>query len=392
MPDLVIRGGDVLRSGRIEPGVDLDIRGGKVAEIGRDLPRGSGVAEIDATDCWILPGLVDIHTHGLRDTAVDRDDIRRFAAHQLSCGVTACLATLAGSAAEDIARMRAILAETERFALTPNVAGFRPEILYLADASAGPAASLELPNEATTRALWEAAEGRIRIWDVSPELPGALAFVSWCRAHGVTASMAHSSASIDEVRTAVDAGLSLVTHFYDLFPQPRETDRGVYPAGVTDYINTEDRLSVEIIPDGVHAHPLLVGVTMRCKGAGRVAFVTDSLRGSGLPPGRYDGLDPDEPVEVTERRGIRRVSDDELCGSAITQLDALRNAVTVFGRPLTEASRLCSRTPARIAGLAGKGSLAPGMHGDAIVLDRGLALRATVVAGDVAWHAEEEYR
>lgn len=387
MPDLVIRGGDVLRSGRIEPGVDLAIRGGKVAGIGRGLACGPGTPEIDAADCWVLPGLVDIHTHGLRDAAVDRDDIRRFAAHQLSCGVTACLATLAGSAAEDIARMRTILAETERFALTPNIAGFRPEILYVADASAGPAASLELPNEATTRAIWEAAEGRVRIWDVSPELPGALEFAAWCRAHGVTASMAHSSASIAEVRAAVDAGLSLATHFYDLFPQPREIDHGVYPAGVVDYINTEDRLSVEIIPDGVHAHPLLVGVTMRCKGAGRVAFVTDSLRGSGLPPGRYDGLDPNEPVEVTEGRGIRRVSDDELCGSAITQLDALRNAVTVFGRPITEASRLCSETPARIAGLAGKGSLAPGRDGDAIVLDRGLALRATVVAGEVAWRA-----
>lgn len=387
MPDLVIRGGDVLRTGRIEPGVDLAIRGGKVAEIGRGLPRHHGAVEIDAADCWVLPGLVDIHTHGLRDAAVDRDDIRRFAAHQLSCEVTACLATLAGSADEDIARMRVILAETERFALTPNIAGFRPEILYVADASAGPAASLQLPNEPTTRALWEASEGRIRIWDVSPELPGALEFVAWCRAHGVAASMAHSSASIAEARAAVDAGLSLVTHLYDLFPQPRETDRGVYPAGVIDYLNTEDRLSVEIIPDGVHAHPLLVGVTMRCKGSGRVAFVADSLKGSGLPPGRYDGLDPKEPVEVTADRGIRRVSDDELCGSAITQLDALRNAVTVFGRPLAEASRLCSGTPARIAGLARKGSLAPGMDGDAIVLDRALALRATVVAGDVAWRA-----
>jgi N-acetylglucosamine-6-phosphate deacetylase len=389
--DLVIQGGDVLHAGRIEPGADVRIVDGRIAAIGSGLAgghgAGCGTATLDAAECWVLPGLVDIHTHGLRDAAVDRDDIHRFAAHQLSCGVTACLPTLAGSAGGDIARVRAILAETRQFASTPNLAGFRPEILYLARASGGPSTSLALPDDATTRALWDAAEGRIPIWDVSPELPGAIPFIAWCRGHGVAASMAHSDASIAEVRAAVDAGLCHVTHFYDLFPFPREIDPGVYPAGVTDYIATEDRLSVEIIPDGVHVHPLLVEVALRCKGAGRVAFVTDSLKGSGLPPGTYEGLIPGEPVEVTERRGIRRVSDGELCGSAITQLDALRNAVTLFGRSIPEASRLCSETPARIAGLARKGSLASGMDGDAIVLDRRLALRATVLGGAVAWRA-----
>ena len=96
---------------------------------------------------------------------------------------------------------------------------------------------------------------------------------------------------MDQTQAAVDAGMSLATHFYDVYPIPEETDQGVYPAGVTDYINIEDRLSVEIIPDGVHVHPLLVEKTVRCKGIERVIFITDSVPGAGKPPGIYDGID-----------------------------------------------------------------------------------------------------
>jgi N-acetylglucosamine-6-phosphate deacetylase len=280
--------------------------------------------------------------------------------------------------------MREILRQTRGFTLTPNLAGFRPEIMYLADASGGPAASLARPERALTEELWEASEGRIRIWDVSPELDGALPFISWCAQHGIVSSMAHSSAGIDRVREAVDAGLGLITHFYDLFPQPQEIDEGVYPAGVTDYINVEDRLTVELIPDGVHAHPLLVELSLRCKGADRVAFITDSLKGSGNPPGRYEGLIPGEPVEVTPDRGIRRISDGILSGSALTQIESFRNAVRKFGRTIAEASRLCSRTPARLLGLRDKGVIGPGKDADLLILDADLRIRTVILGGRVA--------
>jgi N-acetylglucosamine-6-phosphate deacetylase len=195
--------------------------------------------------------------------------------------------------------------------------------------------------------------------------------------------MAHSSASLAQVREAVEAGMRLVTHFYDLFPMPREEDEGVYPAGVTDFINVEDRLCAEIIPDGVHAHPLLVETTLRCKGLNRVAFITDSLKGSGNIPGTYEGLIPGEPVTVTRDRGIRRISDGILTGSALTQLGAFRNAVWKFRRSVAEASRLCARTPAWIVGLESKGYLAPGMDADVLILDSGLEIQAVILQGEV---------
>ncbi len=381
---LVIRGGTVLVDDELKPGTDVTIENGRIASIGPSALPAHGDQVFDATGRYVLPGLIDLHSHGMRDVMVDKDDIFRYSRYQIENGVTTCLPTLAGSPTADIARMRSILEETHDFRLTPNLAGFRPEIMYVADASGGPAASLALPTPETTRAVWEASQGRIRIWDVSPELEGALPFIEWCAANGVVASMAHSSAGIEMVRQAVDAGLTLVTHFYDLFAMPKETDEGVYPVGVTDYINIEDRLAVEIIPDGVHVHPILAEKTLRCKGPDRVAFITDSLKGSGNPPGRYEGLIPEEPVEVTVDRGIRRISDGILSGSALTQIAGFRNAVRRFGKSIPIASRLCSRTPARILGLSNKGAIGPGMDADLILLQKDLELAAVMVAGELA--------
>jgi N-acetylglucosamine-6-phosphate deacetylase len=380
---LVIINGTILQNDAMVPGKSLVIESDRILDILPLVPAARGDSIIDAAGGYVLPGLVDIHTHGLRDVMVDKDDIHRFASLQLDSGVTCCLPTLAGSPDANMARMRQVLRETRDFSQTPNLAGFRPEIMYLADASGGPAASLARPEPALTEAIWDASGGRIRIWDVSPELDGALPFIAWCASHSITASMAHSSAGIPRVREAVAAGLRLVTHLYDLFPQPREEDEGVYPAGVTDYINVEDRLCAELIPDGVHAHPLLVETTLRCKGLDRVAFVTDSLKGSGNPPGRYEGLIPGEPVEVTSDRGIRRISDGILSGSALTQIDSFRNAVRRFGRTIPEASRLCSRTPARLLGLERKGTLGPGMDADVMILDADLRIRTVILAGRV---------
>jgi N-acetylglucosamine-6-phosphate deacetylase len=253
----------------------------------------------------------------------------------------------------------------------------------VADASGGPSSSRATPSQAVTESVWEASQGLIRIWDISPELEGAFPFIEWCAKRGIVSSMAHSSAGIETVRRAVEAGLGHVTHFYDLFAMPHEEDEGVYPAGVTDYINIEDRLTVELIPDGVHVHPILLEKTLRCKTADRTAFITDSLKGSGNAPGRYEGLIPGEPVEVTADRGIRRISDGILSGSALTQIQAFRNAVQKFGKSIPEASRLCSRTPARILGLGSKGVIAEGMDADLIVLEKDLRLGAVVLAGEV---------
>jgi N-acetylglucosamine-6-phosphate deacetylase len=384
---MLIQNGSVLHDNRLETGKDVRIHAGKITGIGVKITPQPGEDVLDASECYVLPGLIDLHTHGLKDVFVQDGGWREYSRLQAEQGVTGCLPTLFAGPEVIIQSLQVALQETEELSLTPNLLGFRLEMPYLTKPGAGQASSLVAIQEDVSEAIYAAAGGRIKIWDVSPERDGALGFIRWATRRGIVTSLAHSSASVAQTRQAIEAGMKLVTHFYDTFDLPVQTDAGVYPAGLTDYIQIEDRLTVEIIPDGVHVHPHLVEKTLRCKGLDRVAFITDSVKGAGNPPGIYSGLYPGVQVEVTADRGVRRVGDDALSGSALTQLRAFQNAVFKFGRSIPDASALCSRTAARLLNLPSKGYLAAGMDADMIVLDRDLHLQATIIAGHTAYLA-----
>jgi len=384
---MIIRGATVLHVDRLRPGTDLQVADGRITGIGPGLSAQPGEEILEARDLLALPGLIDLHTHGLKTVSVQDGSLREYSRLQLEQGVTACVPTLYGSPEKNRRRILEAMKETRDLGDTPNILGFRPEIMYVAKTGAGAAESLSSIEPSVTEALYEAANGRIPVWDVSAELVGAIPFIRWAVQRKIVVTLAHTSATIEQARRAVDAGLSMVTHLYDTFEPPSMEDPGVYPAGLTDYLQVEDRVTVEVIPDGVHVHPLLMEKTLRCKGLDRVVFVTDSLRGSGNPVGAYDGLVPGHRVLVTASRGMRRESDDALSGSCLTHIQSLRNAVLKLGRSIPEASALCSRNPARLLGLD-KGILAPGRDADIILLDNGLQLVATILAGKVVYRRD----
>lgn len=381
---MIIRGANVLHVDTLHPGTDLRVDEGRIVEIGPRLKPGVGEKVLDAHGLLALPGLIDLHTHGLKSESVQDGSLLEYSRLQLEQGVTCCVPTLYGSPETNRRRMIEAMKETENLGRAPNILGFRPEIMYVAKTGAGSAGSLSGIELGVSTGLYEAARGRIAVWDVSPELPGAIPFIRWAAGKGIVVSLAHTRATVEQTRRAIDAGLSLVTHFYDTFDSAVETDPGVYPAGLTDYLQIEDRVMVEIVPDGVHVHPFLVEKTLRCKGLQRVAFVTDSLRGSGNPPGVYEGLAANEKIAVTPDRGMRRVTDDALSGSCLTQLQSFCNAVNLFGRSIREASVLCSRNAGRLLRLR-KGHLAADMDADIILLDSALRLVATFVSGELLY-------
>lgn len=376
---LVISGGNVLLADGTIAACDVLTEGGIITKIGADL---AGDETIDARGSYVLPGLVDIHNHGIGFESVGEGDLKRYAQLEASRGATTFFPTFFAPAEEIEQQLRRHLAETDDLRETPNVGGFRLESPYLADASGGLPKDTAQITPATTNMLLEAGKGRIKIWDVSPEMAGATGLIRELSAKGIICSMAHTTATIEQAAAAVDAGARLVTHLFDTFEMPVETDIGVYPAGLTDYLLVEDRVACEIIGDGTHVHPLLVEKTIRCKTAANTVFVTDSMLGAGLPLGEYvlpSGWG--NAVVDGSNNGVRLVDRDmELMGSALTPIDGFRNAVRLFGKDIATASRLCSGTPARLLGL-NKGELAIGRDADVIVLSLELDLKHVVCGG-----------
>ncbi len=385
---LVIRGGEVLLpSGELRR-TDVTVREGRIARVGRTRPAAGSAhpsEQLDASGCRVLPGIIDIHTHGIGRESMASASLHEYARLEAARGATSFYPTLFGPPEESARAMERQRAASAELAALPQVRGFRLESPDLARTGAGVGKDLRTITDEVTDMLLEAGGGHVKIWDVSPELPGAPGVVRRLTRAGIVCSIAHTQASIEQARAVVDAGARLVTHLFDTFVMPPMADAGVYPAGLVDYLLVEDRVTCEIIGDGTHVDPLLVEKALRCKTPDRVAWVTDSNFGAGLAPGEYQSPDWGRIRVDGPNNGARLVDRDLiLAGSALTPIDGLRNVVQKFGRDLATASRLCSRTPARLLGLR-TGEIAPGFDGDLILLDESLELVATVAAGQVVY-------
>ena len=376
--DLITNGRVLLPSGELAA-ADIRIQNGMLAEIA---PRLKGKRALDAQGGYVLPGLIDLHCHGMGFFSLEKGSLAEWAALEAQQGATRFFPTLFGPPESLLELMPQHLQATDQFKAAPQVGGFRLESPYLAQTGAGRGQDLAPVTPELTGRLLRAGGGHIRIWDLSPELPGAVDAIRMLSGQGVVCSLAHTRASIEQARAAVDAGLRLVTHLFDTFAVPEMTDAGVYPAGLIDYLLVEDRVTCEIIADGTHVHPLLVEKALRCKGPAGVVFVTDSNYGAGLPPGDYQLPGGWGKARIGDRNnGVRLIARDlVLAGSALTPLNCFQNAVRLFGKSVAEASRLCSANPARLMGL-NAGTLAAGQDADLIIVDADLNLKATVVAG-----------
>jgi N-acetylglucosamine-6-phosphate deacetylase len=381
----VIKNGRVLLADGELVSSDVLVQEGQIHAIGPNL---KSARQIDAAGGYVLPGLIDLHTHGIRTESADTGTLLEYARIEASRGTTTFYPTLFAPPEQSAAQMARHRRETEDLRLLPQIGGFRLESPYLARTGAGVSKDLSPIDPGITERLLAAGGGHVKIWDISPELAGAPELVRQLSERGIVCSIAHTRGTIAQARAAIDAGATLVTHLFDTFAVPEMTDPGVYPAGLVDYLLVEDRVTCEIIGDGTHVHPLLVEKAFRCKPKDRLAFVTDSNFGAGLPPGRYTLPGSWGNVVISgPNDGVRQVDRDMgLAGSALTPIDGFRNVIQLFHRNIATASRVWSGTPARLMDL-NKGEIAVGRDADLLVLDERLEVLHTIVRGETVYSA-----
>jgi N-acetylglucosamine-6-phosphate deacetylase len=218
--------------------------------------------------------------------------------------------------------------------------------------------------------LWQAARGQIGFMTVAPELHKAEQLIGEATRRGVCVSLGHSDATLAPVEAAIAAGARHATHTFNAMRALDHREPGLLGATLAD-----ERLTADIIADGVHVHPEVVKLFLRAKGRERAVLITDAISATGMGDGKFrlGGFE----VEV---RGQSCHFEGRLAGSVLTLDRAVRNVMGFAGWSLQDAVRLATLNPARVAGVAGrKGAIAPEADADIVVLSpRGEVVQAIV--------------
>ena len=388
--------------GTLDPGVVwIDTQAGVIVDVARGDAGPAGARPEDVPghlvslgDRTVAPGYVDVHVHGGDGCQVNGDDPAAVQASLLAMtafharhGTTSLLATTVSDSPARLAAAVAGVAGATRATLRPGharVIGTHLEGPYLAAQRAGAQdpAWIRPPDRAELRRLLELGEGTVRVVTLAPELPGADVLVADCLEAGVAVALGHTEATYDDARRAFDAGATHVVHLFDAMAPMHHRSPGVVTAALLD-----DAVTAELICDLHHVHPAAIELVMRVA-RGRVALVTDATAAAGLAAGRH-ALGTRE-VELAGTR-VALVSDPSvLAGSALTMDRAVRHAVVDAGVPLEQALAAATAVPASVAlgrsGAAARtAAIVPGAAADLVVLDPGLAVLATVVAGTPAF-------
>ena len=371
---------------------------------GPDARAPEGARSVDLQGRCLAPGFLDLHYHGqliFLAPGEARREIARTAERLPSTGVTGFLPTTVAWGHD------ALLAHVGEWAAlcdarhsggpdaAATVLGLHLEgpWIRLEAAGAQPAAGIH-PYEASRAAeILDRGEGAVRMVTFAPEIEGAQNLQETLCRRGIVGALGHSHAQEAHAERAIEAGASHVTHLFNAMGSLHHRDPGLCGVALTD-----DRLSCDLICDGVHVHPAMVRLAVRAKGE-RLALITDRVE----PLGGAQSAQVDDAVDDAQRSASSpgsnaddaasfgavhddgsalRLADGTLAGSNLTLDRAVRNAVKFGGMSLLEAARAASWVPARILGLENeRGSFRSGARADLVVLDPAGALVETWLTG-----------
>ncbi|HHW83988.1 MAG TPA: N-acetylglucosamine-6-phosphate deacetylase [Actinomycetales bacterium] len=331
----------------------------------------------DLGEATLIPGYVDMHSHGGGGTAFKDgpEAARTSLAMHRSHGTTAMMASLVTETIDDL--------EAQVRSLTPLVEdgeliGIHLEGPWMSPLHKGahPPALLRAPFPDDVTRLIEAS----RLSDGSPavkmvtlavELEHGMEATRIMVDEGVLVALGHSDATYDQAAEALDAGASVATHLYNAMSKLHHREPGMMPA----LLERED-VTIELIADGVHVHPAMLRHAVD-SARGTIVLVTDAMAAAGASDGDY--ILGTLPVVVKD--GIARTETGSLAGSTLTLDRAVRLMVNEVGMPLEDAVRAATLSPADTVGRSDIGRIEPGCRADLTVLDGDLQVTAVYQGG-----------
>jgi len=348
----------------------VTVEGDKIAAIGdADIP-----CDVDAQGKYLVPGFVDIHTHGaVNEDFSDgkRSGLPKMSRYYAKNGVTSFLATTMTLKEEILIPAMEAIREFVRPADGAKCAGIHLEGPFLSYAKRGAQAAenLHMPDVQMFHRLNVASGNQVRLVTVAPEEPGAMEFIREV-SQVCTVSLGHTAADYDTAMAAYKAGASHATHLFNGMPVFAHRAPGVVGAAF------DSGASAELICDGLHIHPAMVRAVHKLWGKNMVA-ISDSLRCAGMPDGQYEL--GGQPIEMKGGKATL-LGSDTLAGSSTNLLEEVKNLVR-FGISLEDAVYAATAAPAKAAGLEHIGNIEVGKQADLLLLTPELTLDSVYVDG-----------
>lgn len=335
---------------------------------------------IDAKGCYVVPGGIDLHTHGGggRDFIEGTEDAFRAAVNaHMKHGTTTIYPTLSSSTIPSIEAACQVCQKLMAEENSP-VLGLHIEGSYINPKQAGAQNPVlikaPLPDEYETLLNKYSC---IKRWDVAPELQGSVEFITECRKHGVLTALTCTCATYEDVVAAHDAGLSHAAHFYNAMPVVYKEHEFKVPGTVESVYALQD-MTVEVIADGIHVPPVMLNVVYQIKGVEKTALITDSLAYAAS-----EGNVSSEPSVILED-GVCKLADHSALAGSIATMDVLiRTCIHRAEIPMVDVFRMVSETPAKIMGIFDrKGSIEEGKDADIMMFDDDIDLTYVMQMGN----------
>lgn len=363
---MVIQSERVWIAGQFIP-AQLEVKDGQIERI---YNYGERAADADYGCKRIVPGFIDIHTHGAYgfDTNdAEPEGLRNWMKRIPEEGVTSILPTTVTQMPDvltaAVANVARVIEEGYEGAEILGI-HFEGPYLDMDYKGAQPPEAIAVPSVEQFARYQEAAKGWIKYITLAPEHDPDMALTRYCSQHGVVVSMGHSSATYEQALMGIANGATSMTHVYNGMTPYHHRKPGL----VGTALRVRD-IYGEIICDGCHSHLAALNNYFTAKGRDYAVMVSDSLRAKHCPPGGNYQLGGHD-IEIGEDGLARLKGTDTIAGSTLFMNRGLKILVEKAMIPFDAALNSCTINPARCLGVADrKGRIAAGCDGDLVVLE-----------------------
>jgi len=389
MKTLIING-KVITPFEIKSNTNILIENGKIAEITckEENIKNKDINVIDAKGKFVAPGFFDIHNHGnFGHDAMEGnfEAINSMAKFHIGNGVTGFLATTITASISDTKMVAGCAADyIEKY--NPDYSYPKAQVLgvyfegpyfCIERKGAQPAKFIKNPTPEEAEELIKSARGHAKVFAIAPELEGAIAVIEYLKSKGLTVSAAHSNATYDETMLGIENGVTEATHLYNGMRNFNHREPGIIGAALSD-----DRVSCELICDGIHLHKAAVKIAVDLKGKDKIILISDSTMATGLKEGAYELANQ----RIFVKNKAARLEDGTLAGSTLTLNKAVYNMIHLYGVSLEDAVHMASLNPAKAIGMADiKGSIEIGKDADLIIFNDDIEVSCAIVNGNLLY-------